>query len=750
MQKNRKSRKFDWIKQDNGTFIQQTRSVKYDENKFIAIDDIYFKFNKYLTGVTYTYINNLNDIYNKENLLTGDGYSIVNMYNEYDVIDRVLKNIIFVDVAADTHIDISKQWTQINGVNLKSGHLVLLKNQNSGSESENDIYIVTNKNFLINANFLSNREKSDKFSCSVKLGNNSDKQFFLLNSGDNFPITGEAKFFIEGKSFILKNLVKYDLESSYSDYSSAAKIFFTDYDIARKQLNTNAEMYNDIEFYINKLYLSSELARIDYHHNSYIIRSGFTYNSEFTGVTNQITNTIFKGYTSIPYSSFFDVFIGDYIELNIYNDSIINSGSTNILTLDTFVKDIKNGYIILEDVIPNRIINELKNNIFSIENLNIGISWDDTLNKLSYYTPYSDYFNVVASSYDLNYLDIKISTKYCDYDKYFDYDGLTIHLNDNNNWQSYTFNTYNQYLNYKLYDNLNRLEPSGFTMNYSLYNDFILTGFTFVYTDNNRIRIVYNQGGLLNNFKEYTYVDIFGENINLSDNYVLTEDDNVLTMEDNSYESIEGVIYSGKSLIYSVNDTEMIIEKPSSFPFFPASNIVSIQNIDGLYNISDILYQVYMNESFDWYIQKNDNERKSICKSYADILILNVFFRNYATGILYENDNNEFLLKLFNLGKNIDSNSDSLLYFSTIELVYIGADRKTRLPVPLTILSGNTIDVNWNILNCGSDDSLSGINGDVLGDVIDAGINSNSPGKNTTPLIYTLIDGGLNSSISNL
>jgi hypothetical protein len=157
-----------------------------------------------------------------------------------------------------------------------------------------------------------------------------------------------------------------------------------------------------------------------------------------------------------------------------------------------------------------------------------------------------------------------------------------------------------------------------------------------------------------------------------------------------------------------------------------------------------------MNESFDWYIQKNDNERKSICKSYADILVLNVFFRNYATGILYENDNNEFLLKLFNLGINIDSNSDPLLYFSTIELVYIGADRKTRLPVPLTILSGNTIDVNWNILNCGSDDSLSGINGAVLGDVIDAGINSNSPGKNTTPLIYTLIDGGLNSSISNL
>ena len=192
MQKNRKSRKFDWVKQNDGSFIQQTRSVQYDENKFIAVDDIYFKFNKYLTGVTYTYINNLDDIYNSQNLLTGDGYSIVNMYNEYDVIDRVLKNIIFVDVASDTHIDISKQWLQINGVNLKPGHLVLLKSQNAGSEIENDIYIVSNNNFLINYNILINREKSDKFSCSVKLGNNADKQFFLLNVGSNFPITGEA------------------------------------------------------------------------------------------------------------------------------------------------------------------------------------------------------------------------------------------------------------------------------------------------------------------------------------------------------------------------------------------------------------------------------------------------------------------------------------------------------------------------------------------------------------------------------
>jgi len=717
MQKNRKSRKFDWIKQDDGTFVQQTRSVKYDEEKFIAVGDIYFRFNKYLTGVTYTYINSLEDIYNKENLLTGDGYSIVNMYNEYDVIDRVLKNIIFVDVAADTHIDISKQWTQINGVNIKPGQLILLKDQKSGSESENDIYIVSNKNFLINYNVLNTREKSDKFSCSVKLGNNSDKQFFLLNVGYNFPITGEAKYFIEGKSFILKNLVKYDLERSYSDSSSTSKIFFTDYDIARKQLNTNAEKYIEIEFDVNSLYLSSEIVRIDYHHDSYIIRSGLTINSEFTGITSQISNNVVKGFTSVPYSQNFDCIIGDYIKLNIYSGYTIDSNSVNVLTLNTFVKDIRYGCLILEETIPNRVINDLKNKAFSVENLNIGISWDDALDKLSSNTPYSDYYDIKIGSYDINYLNVVFTAKMCDYDRYFDYDGLTISLNDNENWIGYTFNTHNQYIGYKLFDNLNRLEPSGFTYDYSLYNQFLLTGFTCQYTDNDRIRIIYTQGGLLNNFKEYTYVNVSGNTI------------------------------TGKSLIYSVYDTEMIIEKPSSFPFFPATDIIYIQNIDGLLNISDILYQVYINESYDWYIQKNDNVRKYICRSYAEILVLDDFFRNYATGILYENENNEFILKLFNLGTNIDKNSDPLLYFSTIELVYIGADRKSRLPVPLTILSGNTTENFWNLLNGGVDDSLNGLNGSYLGDVNDSGVDVILPGPNNPPLLYTLIDGGKDSSL---
>src|ERR1035437_10100297 len=142
MQRNKWSIKFDWFKQSNGTYIQKNRSQIYDKNKFIAVGDIYFRFNKYLTGVTYSYVNTLENIY-KRDFLTGDGYSITNMYNEYDVTDEFFKNSVIIDVASSSHVDIYKQWRIIDNVKLKPGHLVLLNNQIS--EFENDIYQVTDK-----------------------------------------------------------------------------------------------------------------------------------------------------------------------------------------------------------------------------------------------------------------------------------------------------------------------------------------------------------------------------------------------------------------------------------------------------------------------------------------------------------------------------------------------------------------------------------------------------------------------------
>lgn len=743
MQKNKWSRKFDWIKTIGGTYVQQTRSEFYDENRYIAVGDIYFRFNKYLTGVTYSYINSLDNIY-KRDLLTGDGYSIVNMYNEYDIIDYALKNSTLVDIAADSNIDIKKQWFNINDVKLKPGHLVLLKNQNS--EFENDVYTVNNQYFLENSGFLSSRDKSYRFNCGVKLGKNVDKQFFLINNGYDFPMIGEPKYFIEGKSFILKNMINYNIYNTSSVVPS--KIIFTDYDVARKQIGDNYDLYEQFEFQVNSASTPSgdtlpfNYFTVKYHYDSYSIR---VQNGEikYSGDTSTIVNI---NNTLIPFINNYDFIVGDSVNINIL------SGDTIMLYLQTFIKDIKNNFIVLEDTIPNYILSNLKNTKFEIENMNAALNWEDAIIKLKNYTPYSEFFNVDIFT-DISpfpIVDIIISTKESENNKYFDYDGLMFDIN--NGVESYNFETSNQYISYNLYKNLSNIS-TGVTTGTTIFNDYILDDIQYDYTDDGRIRILTQTSILTNIFKPYTYVKVNGTN------------------------SLTGV-----TLIYSVNDYEIIIEKPYNWKnISPLPGIISIQNIDNLKEISDILYTIYINDDYDWYSRKSHNERKYISKKYAEILIENEFIRNIITGILYENDNNEFVLKLYNLGNIIDSVnsncSDDNLFYTISELIYVGIDKKTRLTISIkksiktnesidyyiynnqndlsnvsnvynyddSVGSGKTInDVNFNVLNGGVDDSLDGrgVSG-YVGDYYSEGVDVVLPGPNNPPLLYNIINGGV-------
>lgn len=793
MQKNRWSRKFEWIK-SGSTYIQQVRSEQYDQNRYIAVSDIYFKLNKYLTGVTFSYINNLNDVYKKD-LMTGDGYSIVNMYNEYDVIDRAMKNIVFVDVAADINITLMSgstrtQWKTINNVKLKPGHLVLLKNQNS--EFENDIYKVTNQYFLDNAGLISTREKSDKFSCSIKLGNNKDKQFFLQNNGNEFPITYEPKYFIEGQSYILKNLIQYKLDNTSTGNTS--KIIFTDYELARKQQVNNYDLYYDAYLdNLNPNFIPNNYVTINYHHDSYTIRSGETINSvEFDGVASGITNNSYKyitssksnidiptshptlvyftGATNLSYSlgqevnvtydtgntftgtiinyniltgefiisstnnygigsyqswkidltrtpdngtsiyfpTGFECRIGDYINLNIYSGTGITL--TSLLELNTYIKDIQGNSLILEETIPNKYLIELKNYSFFLQNLNVAYNWNDTFDKLSV-TPYSNYYDMTVNTTAIpDYILLIFKPKEFIYNKYFDYDALFFDFLDES--IVVKFNTDNQYINYKLYDRLHDINNI-FNSGFSFFNNYLLNNINYcTYIDNNKVKIVTTQSGITNIFKPYTYV----------------------------YMSGVGQVTT-KTLIYEVHDQELIIEKPigwDNYPILP--QITSVQNIDGLKNISDILYDVYINDEYDWYIRKRDNERKFISRSYGELLTSNEDFRKNVTGILYENQNNEYILKLYDLGRTLSPSGDTNLNFSTVELVFIGADRKSRLPVPLKMMeenSGETYTLYWDYLDSGLSNVLNGSN------VFDSGSNVVLPGINFSNPLYNVINGNL-------
>lgn len=725
MQKNKWSRKNGWIK--SGTtepyfYYQDVNSELYDENKYIAVGDIYFRLNKYLTGVTFTYINNLRNIYKKD-ILTGDGYSIFNMYNEYDIIDYAMKNLVSVDVAADTNIDIDKQWFKINDIKLKPGHLILLKNQDN--TTENDIYIVNDEYFLDNANFLSSKEKSEKFSCFVKLGKNADKQYFLQNVGNSFPLYYEPKNFIEGDSFILKHLIKYNLYNTDTSSGKTSKIIFTDYDVARKQLSENYELYYNTSI-TGITYLSnpSNFVTINYHHDFY--PSGYTIryddNCIDSGITSDIINI--NNLTYIPIQNI-NFIVNDNIDLKIYSGSTsdYNSGSTVYLNLNTYVKNLSgSNYIILEESIPDYILKDLKNCYYVINDINIAASWNDAIYKLTNCTPYSIYYSVSTIKYTISsveYIDIILEPKEYEYNKYFDYNGLYFNFDDNQYFRY--FNTLNQYINYNLYDRLNQINSTVFTSGFTFFNEDIISGDTltsYKYIDSKKIKIKTSLSGLTSVFKPYTYVY-------LSSGSEITQ----------------------KTLVYSVDEYELIIEKPKNWTTYSSEvnlpQIISIQNIDGLKNISDILYEVYINQEYvdGWYIEKSDNERKHITKSYADLLASNSFFISNVTGILYENDNNEFILKLYDIENDVN------LYYDVIELVKIGSDRESRLPLPLKRLRDSKLSVESEVIIVVDFNVLNGNEGvDFMsGEVYDSGLNNVIPGVNIPELTYNIVINGFDS-----
>ncbi len=253
---------------------------------------------------------------------------------------------------------------------------------------------------------------------------------------------------------------------------------------------------------------------------------------------------------------------------------------------------------------------------------------------------------------------------------------------------------------------------------YTFFNTQSFSGssFTSGYTDDSRIKLTFVDSGNTSYFRDYTYVYLNGD-------------------------------ASTKVMIWKIEGGDIYLDKPPSFSsHFPiptgvSTPITHITNIDGLREISDILQEVYINVDSGWYISKKDNIRRSICSAYGQLLSDDVVFTRNVTGLLYENVNNEFVLKLYDL------DNDSQLEFTTIELMYLGADRKTRLPVPIlkeNLSQRSTFMTDWNIL----DDGLvtTGVTSDYIStnttdEVFDFGFDVVLGGPNDPPLMFTIIDG---------
>jgi len=165
------------------------------------------------------------------------------MYNEFDIINNFMVNLYQVDVASTTNLDLTKRYSQLDGVNLKTGHRVILVNQDN--KVENDIYQVDSRGYLIITDELAETGRTWRYKAYVKLGDNKGKQFHLINTGNRFPLKGERKDFLDGHGYIIKSLFNYDM---FNTGSTVPKLVFTDYELARISLNKNRELYDGFKF----------------------------------------------------------------------------------------------------------------------------------------------------------------------------------------------------------------------------------------------------------------------------------------------------------------------------------------------------------------------------------------------------------------------------------------------------------------------------------------------------------------------
>lgn len=152
------------------------REVDYNA---IDMDSIYFKYYKCLSGVCYTYVRDLNNIY-EGNLLVSDaiGDESYNLYNEFDIIDEFFINSsIKVDVALNENINLNNRFNKIDGVIIRQGTRILLMNQTN--EDENGIYVSRHDNKLIKTDDFDTVEKLFRLKIHVKYGSYADKEIHI-------------------------------------------------------------------------------------------------------------------------------------------------------------------------------------------------------------------------------------------------------------------------------------------------------------------------------------------------------------------------------------------------------------------------------------------------------------------------------------------------------------------------------------------------------------------------------------------
>ena len=271
------------------------------------------------------------------------------------------------------------------------------------------------------------------------------------------------------------------------------------------------------------------------------------------------------------------------------------------------------------------------------------------------------------------------------------------------------FTTNNYYVKYKLFDQLNAINPTVFTNSYALPNypnvsltyPLFTTGFT-AFNDNEVQSSEYK-----GEYPKGTYIKITPTNP--SDMYLFRK--NTFVTLNSTYKTL---------IVDYVPNQYFIIET------YKSNSGITITSIDTMYlltEISDLLYSVYKNDENLWYRERDEDLRKNICNAYSRIIEDDPNVMTYVTALLTQDDNHKFILEmynpesLYNNGGNITISYDPNLVFKPIELIEIGVDKHTKIPIPILnenllitydLLTGSTSGVSYNTFSF-QINSLSGL-----------------------------------------
>jgi hypothetical protein len=197
-----------------------TKNINYDE---IDIDSIYFKYHRCISGVCFTYVRDINNIYEGFPLVSDSwGNESYNMYNEFDIIDEFFSNSHEVEVAYDKNLDLTKRYNQIDGVMIHEGTRVLLMAQTNVAEL--GVYVAQYDNTLIRIDELNTYDDMFRYKAHVGAGTYFDQEIHI------WPILPPP---VDPFITLHPNPIIFDFESGYSQ-------------TVYVESNTNWSLYNAI------------------------------------------------------------------------------------------------------------------------------------------------------------------------------------------------------------------------------------------------------------------------------------------------------------------------------------------------------------------------------------------------------------------------------------------------------------------------------------------------------------------------